>query len=194
MKREQALDREERVAWRDTSTQKMQAQAEVELAKIRVEAEEKEKKRADEIRMVEIQAEAEEKNRADEIRIQIAKIEADKELTLKEMELKAQTQASSSTAVDLPPRNTDAIDAENAKWEKNTWAIKLSVLATGRAMEVYTRMSDGDAYDYNKLKKALLTRYNFTKRDSGWSSQRLKKSQTSSSSILSGPRVIQLIF
>ena len=31
--------------------------------------------------------------------------------------------------------------AENTKWEKNTWAIKLSALLTGRAMDVYTRMS-----------------------------------------------------
>ena len=53
--------------------------------------------------------------------------------------------------------------AENAGWEKDTWAIKLSALLTGRAMDVYTRMSDTDASDYNKLKKALLTRYNCTK-------------------------------
>ena len=50
---------------------------------------------------------------------------------------------------------------ENASWEKNTWANKLSALLTGRAMDVYTRMSDTDANDYNKLKKALLTRYNY---------------------------------
>ena len=41
-------------------------------------------------------------------------------------------------------------------------AIKLSALLTGRAMNVYTRMSDPDANDYHKLKKALLTRYNYT--------------------------------
>ena len=44
----------------------------------------------------------------------------------------------------------------------NTWAIKLSALLTGRAMNVYTRMLDTDANDYDKLKKALLTRYNYT--------------------------------
>ena len=42
-------------------------------------------------------------------------------------------------------------------------AIKPSALLTGRAMDVYTRMSDTDANDYDKLKKALLTRYNYTK-------------------------------
>ena len=49
--------------------------------------------------------------------------------------------------------------AMNANWEKDTWVIKLSALLTGRAMDVYTRMSDTDANDYDKLKKALLTRY-----------------------------------
>ena len=47
-------------------------------------------------------------------------------------------------------------------YEKNTWAIKLSALLTERAMDVYTRMSDTDANDYDKLKKAILTRYNYT--------------------------------
>ena len=40
--------------------------------------------------------------------LDVAKIEADKELTLKNMELKAQSQASTSAAVDPPPRNRDA--------------------------------------------------------------------------------------
>ena len=120
------------------------------------------KKRADEIRIAQIGAEAEEKKRADEIRF--AQIEAEKELALKELELKAQqSQAGASLAATPPPRNKDAkspklpsfIDekdeldsyllrferyAENASWEKDTWAIKLSALLTGRAMDLYTRM------------------------------------------------------
>ena len=114
-----------------------------------------EKKRADELQ-------AEEKKRADDM----AQIETEKELKIKEMELQAQqAQANTSAAITPPPRNKDAkspklpsfIDekdelgsyllcferyAENASWEKDTWAIKLSVLLTGRAMDVYTRMSD----------------------------------------------------
>ena len=134
-----------------------------------------EKKRADEIPFAQIEAAKEQ-----------AKIEAEKELALKELELKAQqSQAGASLAATPPPRNKDAkspklpsfiaekdeLDsyllrferyAENASWEKDTWAIKLSALLTGRAMDVYTRMSDADASDYDKLKKALLTRYNYT--------------------------------
>ena len=153
VKEQQKLDREEGAAWRE------------------------DRKRADE---------SEEKKRADEIKVQMAKIEAEKELALKELELKAQqSQAGASLAATPPPRNKDAkspklpsfVDekdeldsyllrferyAENASWEKDTWAIKLSALLTGRAMDVYTRMSDADASDYDKLKKALLTRYNYT--------------------------------
>ena len=170
VKEQQKLDREERAAWREA--QKMQAQADVELAKIRAEAEAEEKKRADEIRFAQIEAAKEQ-----------AKIEAEKELALKELELKAQqSQAGASLAATPPPRNKDAkspklpsfVDekdeldsyllrferyAENASWEKDTWAIKLSALLTGRAMDVYT---DADASDYDKLKKVLLTRYNYT--------------------------------
>ena len=76
------------------------------------------------------------------------------------MELNAQAQASSSAAVDPTRCNRhaksqklpafmdekDQLDicllrfecyAYNAKWEKNTWAIKLNALLTGRAMDVY---------------------------------------------------------
>ena len=172
IKEQQKLDREERAAWREEKKRADELQAE-------------EKKRADELQ-------AEEKRRADEIRFaqieaakEQVKIEAEKELKIKEMELQAQVQATTSSATTPPPRNKDAkslklpsfvdekdeLDSyllrferytENASWEKDTFAIKLSALLTGRAMDVYTRMSDADASDYDKLKKALLTRYNYT--------------------------------
>ena len=50
--------------------------------------------------------------------------------------------------------------AENASWE-NTWVIKLSALLTGRAMDIIIPGCQNiAANDYDKLKKALLTRYN----------------------------------
>ena len=161
--RQQTLDREERAEWRNIRMAELQAE---------------DKKRADKshikIQIAQIEAAKEQ-----------AKLEAEKELKIKEMELQAQAQVTASSATTPPPRNKDAkspklpsfIDekdeldsyllrferyAENASWEKDTWAIKLSALLTGRAMDVYTRMSDADASDYDKLKKALLTRYNYT--------------------------------
>ena len=175
VKEQRKLDREERAAWRNIRMTELQTEAE-------------EKKRADEIRFAQIEAAKEQ-----------AKIEAEKELVLKELELKAQqSQASTSSATTPPPRNKDAkspklpsfIDekdeldsyllrferyAENASWEKDTWAIKLSALLTGRAMDVYTRMSDADASDYDKLKKALLTRYKLHRR---WLQEKVQRSYT----------------
>ena len=171
VKEQQKLDREERSAWREERNRADEAE---------------EKRRADEIRFAQIEA-AKEQAKIEAAKEQ-AKSEAEKELKIKEMELQAQqaqVTASASLAATPPPRNKDAkspklpsfIDekdeldsyllrferyAENASWEKDTWAIKLSALLTGRAMDVYTRMSDADASDYDKLKKALLTRYNYT--------------------------------
>ena len=52
--------------------------------------------------------------------------------------------------------------AASAGWERNSWATKLSALLTGKALECYSRMSDVDAVNYDKLKCALLNRYDFT--------------------------------
>ena len=94
VKEQQKLDREERAEWRKIRMAELQAE---------------DKKSSDEIQMAE---------RANEIKIQIAQIEAakeqakikaDKELTRKELELKAQqNQASASLAATPPPRNKDA--------------------------------------------------------------------------------------
>lgn len=70
----------------------------------------------------------------------------------------------------LPPINDqrDCIDAylqrferfaENAKWSRDTWSINLSALLTGTSLEVYSRLSPGDAFDYDKLKCSLLQRF-----------------------------------
>ena len=47
-------------------------------------------------------------------------------------------------------------------WPRTDWALHLSALLTGRALEVYTRMEIEDAQDYEKLRDALLVKYNLT--------------------------------
>ena len=49
-----------------------------------------------------------------------------------------------------------------AGWEKQVWATQLSALLSGRTLEVYSRLSQEDAMEYDVLKVALLTRYKFT--------------------------------
>ena len=52
--------------------------------------------------------------------------------------------------------------AVTAKWEKAGWATKLSALLSGRALEVYYRLSEEAASDYDKMKIALMRRYDLT--------------------------------
>ena len=188
VKEQQRFDREERAAWRNIRMTELQAEEKKRADELQAE----EKRRADEICFAQIEAakeqakiEAAKEQAKIEAAKEQAKLEAEKELKIREMELQAQAQVTASSATTPPPRHKDAkspklpsfIDekdeldsyllrferyAENASWEKDTWAIKLSALLTGRAMDVYTRMSDADASDYDKLKKALLTRYNYT--------------------------------
>ena len=48
-----------------------------------------------------------------------------------------------------------------AGWQKEAWATLLSSLLLGRALEVYSRLSLDEAMDYERLKLALLKRYDF---------------------------------
>ena len=51
--------------------------------------------------------------------------------------------------------------AATAKWEKTGWASKLSALLSGRALEVYSRLSEEAAQDYDRVKPALMKGYDF---------------------------------
>lgn len=52
--------------------------------------------------------------------------------------------------------------AEFSKWKRETWAVRASVCLSGKAAECYNALSDTDAKDYDKLKAALLARYQLT--------------------------------
>ena len=52
--------------------------------------------------------------------------------------------------------------ADTAKWHRTGWASKLSALLSGRALEVYSRLSEEAARDYGKVKIALMKRYDLT--------------------------------
>ena len=47
-------------------------------------------------------------------------------------------------------------------WQRDAWAVRLSPLLTGKALDVYSELSSEDARGYDKLRKALLQRYDFT--------------------------------
>jgi len=49
--------------------------------------------------------------------------------------------------------------AESQKWKREHWAVYLSALLKGRALDVYSRMPPEQTDDYDRLKEALLKRY-----------------------------------
>ena len=51
---------------------------------------------------------------------------------------------------------------ETQKWPKSAWATHLSALLKGKALDVYVLLPSEDALDYDKLKLALLKRYDLT--------------------------------
>ena len=46
--------------------------------------------------------------------------------------------------------------AQANNWRREEWAQALSTLLTGKALDVYSRLSDEDSGNYEKLKSALL--------------------------------------
>ena len=52
--------------------------------------------------------------------------------------------------------------ADSQRWSKEQWAVYLSALLKGKALEVYSRLPVKDAQDYEILKDALLKRFNLT--------------------------------
>ena len=49
-----------------------------------------------------------------------------------------------------------------ANWPQTNWATQLSALLSGKALGVYSRLSQEDALDFERLKAALLQRYDYT--------------------------------
>ena len=52
--------------------------------------------------------------------------------------------------------------ANAQQWSKDVWAVHLSALLTGKALDTYSRLDDDDARDYEKVKAAILKRYSLT--------------------------------
>ena len=97
---------------------------------------------------------------------ELERFEAQKALTQPRETIKAKTQK-------IPAFNEgkDEMDsyllrferyASAQKWEPDTWATGLSALLQGKALDVYTLMPKEDALNYDKLKVALLKRYELT--------------------------------
>ena len=52
--------------------------------------------------------------------------------------------------------------AQVQRWPRDTWALNLSALLSGKALQVYTRLASDESQDYNKVREALCKRFNLT--------------------------------
>ena len=65
--------------------------------------------------------------------------------------------------------------AQSQKWPKESWAVCLSPLLTGKGLQVYTYMLTRESNEYDQLKTALLKCYELN--EEGYSTQ-LDRRQT----------------
>ena len=179
LKRQQDLEREERLAQREYEKEKREAEQkdkereqkekDREFEKLRIEAEK-----------LKIEAARKDKEMEMEKEIALKKIEAEVELKKIEAETTShpwgpKEKSSNPRSPKLPyfDEHTDKMDsyltrfesyALSNKWDPSMWASYLSALLKGRALEVFVRLSRDDQSDYGQIKEALLTNFDLTER------------------------------
>ena len=193
LKRQQDLEREERLAQREYEKEKREAeQKDKEREQKDKEREQKEKDREQkdkdreleklriEAEKLKIEAARKDKEMQMEKEIALKKIEAEVELKKIEAETTShpwgpKEKSSNPRSPRLPyfDEHTDKMDsyltrfesfALSNKWDPSMWASYLSALLKGRALEVFVRLSRDDQSDYGQIKEALLTNFDLTER------------------------------
>ena len=186
LKRQQDLEREERLAQREYEKEKREAeQKDKEREQKDKEREQKDKDREQkekdrELEKMKMEAARKDKEMEMEKEIALKKIEA--EVELKKIEAKTTShpwgpkeKSSNPRSPKLPyfDEHTDKMDsyltrfesyALSNKWDPSMWASYLSALLKGRALEVFVRLSRDDQSDYGQIKEALLTNFDLTER------------------------------
>ena len=65
-------------------------------------------------------------------------------------------------------------------WDKSTWAMLLSSLLTGKALDVYAQLPYDEATDYQNIKTALLKRYHHTEEGCRMKFRKMKPNENES--------------
>ena len=186
LKRQQDLEREERLAQREYEKEKREAeQKDKEREQKEKDREQKDKDREFEKLRIEaeklkIEAARKDKEMEMEKEIALKKIEAEVELKKIEAETTShpwgpKEKSSNPRSPKLPyfDEHTDKMDsyltrfesyALSNKWDPSMWASYLSALLKGRALEVFVRLNRDDQSDYGQIKEALLTNFDLTER------------------------------
>ena len=179
LKRQQDLEREERLAQREYEREKREAdQKDKEREQKEKDREQKDKDR--ELEKMKIEAARKDKEMDKEKEEELKKIEAEVELKKIEAETTSHSwgpkeKSSNPRSPKLPyfDEHTDKMDcyltmfesyAISNKWDPSMLASYLSALLKGRALEVFVSLSSDDQLDYGQIKEALLTNFDFTER------------------------------
>ena len=185
-KTKREAEERERAEERLVAEQKAKREAEErERAEERLAAEQKTKREAEERERAEerlaaeqkAKREAEERERAEERRFKLEqeRMKYEHDLALEKTRQENSTAAINNASINtkapqLPlfDDNRDKMDvylerfATIQKWKQESWAVVLSALLSGQALEAYARLSAEEATDYTKVKMALLKQYNLT--------------------------------
>ena len=179
------VERNERTAQREAQKAETEAQKEAEKTRLQIEKEKAEAQLQIEKEKAEALKEAEkEKAEVEKTKLQVQQRKNDQEYELQREKLRLEheretnkTKEADATSMAKAPElpvfrdNTDDIEtylerferiANAYKWDKSNWAIMLSSLLSGKALDVYGRLPISDATDYEKIKGALRKRYNLT--------------------------------
>lgn len=184
IKEKQRVEREERAKEREYKKWEMEEEhkkklLEFEQEKLKSEMEQRketlllEQAHEKETLVLQLQKEKEQHDREREQR------EHEKEMIAKQIELETNKKTTGPSPSLIPkgvklPHFQDGKDdfdayivrferyAEARGWPKEQWATDLSTLLTGKALETYYRLSKEEATDYDKLKHALMKRYQLT--------------------------------
>ena len=144
---ERAMEREERARAREE--EKLRKEAEEKRIEIELKAREAEEQRKHELEMRQLDLEIAQRQpqaEAGSVKAKVPKLPAfvdDKD------------------DLDSYLQRFERFAASNG-WARGTWAVSLSALLTGRALDVYSRLPEATAEDYDRLKEALLKRYDLT--------------------------------
>ena len=159
------LDRDERAA--DREHKKLELQAEQKKMELEAEQKRLETEVQSPTQQLELKAQIEfDRLKFEEVR---AETEANKILSSTRNDEQGHVRVKTPKLPELKDKdNVDAYlerferFAESHRWNRSDWAINIGALLTGKALDVYYRLSKSDSMNYDKVKSALLHRFEFT--------------------------------
>lgn len=154
---EQAQERENRQREREDRAREQEREERMREREIAFEREEREKDRAYQLQMAQLK---------------VTQSDSEKEGDVSDSSVKVNPLVKvKGPSLPVFDENCDDLDAylrrfelfaNTAGWPEESWAIILSSHLKGVALEVYSRLGQGDALNYEKVKKALMIRFECT--------------------------------